>query len=91
MLRHSIPSTIEIHESIDLNCYSILADPTQLHQILMNLCTNAFHAMEHTGGSMIISLENHDIDLRLKTSQIFALLLLGFDINQLIIHRYLGD
>lgn len=62
MLRHAIPSTIEIHENIDPNSELILADPIQIHQILMNLCTNAFHAMEHTGGDLFISLQNRKID-----------------------------
>ncbi len=62
MLRSSIPTTIEIHEDIDPICGVILADPTQFHQILMNLCTNAFHAMEETGGKLSISLK--DMELR---------------------------
>ncbi len=61
MLRHSIPTTIEIREDIDPHCNMILADPIQIHQILMNLCTNAFHAMEQTGGTMYISLKNLEI------------------------------
>ncbi|MCP3889030.1 MAG: hypothetical protein GY702_09180 [Desulfobulbaceae bacterium] len=46
MLRPSLPTTIEINQDITAATGLILADPTQLHQILMNLCTNAFHAME---------------------------------------------
>ena len=56
MLRSSIPSTIKIHHNI-LNCGSIIGDPTQLHQIVMNLCTNAYHAMRETGGVLGVSLE----------------------------------
>lgn len=56
LLRSSIPVTIEIYEDIDPATGVILADPTQLHQILMNLCTNAFHAMEDKGGRLEISL-----------------------------------
>ncbi|MCB2183618.1 MAG: PAS domain-containing protein [Desulfobulbaceae bacterium] len=57
MLRSSIPTTISIMENIDPKCGSILADPTQIHQVLMNLCTNAAHAMEKTGGALSISLK----------------------------------
>ena len=60
-LRPSLPSTITINQSIDTASRLILADPTQVHQILMNLCTNAFHAMEHTGGILEISLEVQEL------------------------------
>ena len=56
MLRASIPSTIRITESIDPRCGAILADPTQISQITMNLCSNAFHAMEKTGGVLSVAL-----------------------------------
>lgn len=57
LLRSSIPTTIEIKEDIDSECGPILADPTQIHQILMNLCTNAYHAMEDKGGVLSITLK----------------------------------
>lgn len=56
LLRSSIPTTIAIEQDIDPNAGVVLADPTQIHQILMNLCTNAFHAMEMDGGTLTISL-----------------------------------
>jgi len=62
MLRASIPSTITIKESIDPQCGAILADPTQVYQVIMNLCTNAFHAMEHSGGVLAIGVEMRAID-----------------------------
>ncbi len=58
MLRSSIPTTISITEDIDPKSGIILADPTQVHQILMNLCTNAYQAMEETGGELFVSLKN---------------------------------
>ena len=58
LLRSSIPSTITIKQDVNMVCGLILADPTQLHQILMNLCTNAFHAMEENGGTLAISLNS---------------------------------
>lgn len=57
LLRPSIPTTIKINQHITSITCSIFADPTQIHQILMNLCTNAFHAMEETGGKLDISLK----------------------------------
>ena len=56
LLRSTIPTTIEIVADIDHTCGRIFADPTQYHQILMNLCTNAYHAMELKGGTMTIRL-----------------------------------
>ena len=57
LLRASIPTTIAIEQDIETQTGLILADPTQIHQILMNLCTNAFHAMEVDGGTLSISLK----------------------------------
>ncbi len=55
-LRPSLPSTIEIEQQI--NCQgTILADPTQIHQVVLNLCTNAYHAMLENGGRLGVSLE----------------------------------
>ena len=56
-VRASIPSTITIHQDIQTNCLPVLADPTQIHQIIMNLCTNAYFAMQETGGDLSISLK----------------------------------
>ena len=49
LLRASIPTTIEIRRSLDATDAKILADPVQMHQLLMNLCTNAAQAMEEGG------------------------------------------
>ncbi len=57
LLRSTIPSTIDIQQNIDPDCGVVLADPTQFHQIIMNLATNAFHAMEESGGSLKIALQ----------------------------------
>jgi len=62
MLRSSLPSTITIKQSIDMDAGLILASPTQIHQIVMNLCTNAFHAMEEAGGTLAISLEKKTLN-----------------------------
>ena len=56
LLRSSLPTTIAIKQDIDPESGMILADPTQIHQIVMNLATNAFHAMEVKGGTLTITL-----------------------------------
>jgi CheY-like chemotaxis protein len=57
LLRSTIPTTIEMKVSIDRVQEYIHADPTQIHQIIMNLCTNASHAMEEKGGILEVSLK----------------------------------
>jgi PAS domain S-box-containing protein len=61
LLRASIPTTIEFRQNIDANCGPVFANPTQIHQILMNLCTNAYHAMRETGGVLGIGLTQLEI------------------------------
>ncbi|MFH1114986.1 MAG: response regulator [Pseudomonadota bacterium] len=56
-LRATIPTTIEITESIRGDIGTILADPTRIHQVLMNLCTNSAHAMRETGGVLDIRMD----------------------------------
>jgi signal transduction histidine kinase/ActR/RegA family two-component response regulator len=55
LLRASIPTTIEFRENLDSDAL-INGNPTQVHQIFMNLCTNAAHAMEADGGILKVSL-----------------------------------
>ena len=57
LLRATIPSSIEIECNIDESCGPIKGDPTQIHQIIMNLCTNAYHAVQETGGKLEVSLK----------------------------------
>ena len=57
LLRATIPTSIEIESSVDENCSPIKGDPTQIHQVIMNLCTNAYHAMQETGGTLRVSLK----------------------------------
>jgi CheY-like chemotaxis protein len=56
LLRASIPATIEIRRHIDTNCGQVLANPTQIHQIIMNLCTNAYYSMRESGGVLAVTL-----------------------------------
>jgi PAS domain S-box-containing protein len=62
MLRASLPTTILIQQQIEKDTGIIEADPTQIHQVLMNLCTNAAHAMNGKDGVMQISLSNVELD-----------------------------
>jgi signal transduction histidine kinase/ActR/RegA family two-component response regulator len=61
LLRSSLPTTINIIQKIEPDLDPILADPTQIHQIIMNLCTNASHAMFPEGGELIVSLEQAEL------------------------------
>jgi signal transduction histidine kinase/CheY-like chemotaxis protein len=61
LLRPALPSTITIKQQFDACTKPIIADPTQIHQIVMNLCTNAFHAMEQTGGILEITLKDSEL------------------------------
>lgn len=54
--RATIPSNIAIHTDIQNDCGLVTADPTQLHQIAMNLITNAYHAVEEAGGEISVRL-----------------------------------
>ncbi len=62
LLRATLPTTIEIKHDIQ-NESTVLADPTQLHQVLMNICTNASHAMQEKGGILEISINNVELNL----------------------------
>ena len=55
LVRSSIPTTIEIRTEINTEA-EVLADPTKMHQVILNLATNAYHAMAKTGGTLTISL-----------------------------------
>ena len=57
LMRPSIPSTISIEQYIDSSCRNILADPSKIHQVIVNLCTNAYQAMENSGGILTIELK----------------------------------
>jgi len=59
LLRSSIPTTIDIQLKIESKAM-VMADPTQIHQLIMNLCTNAYHSMLETGGILIVKLLDID-------------------------------
>ncbi len=61
LIKSSLPSTIKITQNIQSDCGLVFADPTQIHQIVMNLCTNAYHAMEETGGKLTVNLKEVEL------------------------------
>ena len=61
LLRASIPKTIEIDCELDESCRPILGDPSQIHQVVMNLGTNAYQAMQETGGRLAVRLTQTQI------------------------------
>ena len=63
LLRSSLPATIEIREAVEKNAIhsTIMAEPAQIHQVLMNLCTNAAHAMRAKGGTLTVGLANTEV------------------------------
>lgn len=62
LLRATIPSTIEIRHKLSPDIKNIVGDPTQIHQVFMNLCTNAKQAMEKSGGILTVELSEIDLD-----------------------------
>jgi len=62
LTRSTIPSDIEIHLDIKKDCGLIMAEATQLHQIAMNLITNAYHAVEKASGKISIQLKEIILD-----------------------------
>lgn len=62
LLRKTFPPSIIIEEEISQNLGYIVADPSEIHQIIMNLCQNSLHAMQETGGTLNICLDRVSID-----------------------------
>jgi two-component system cell cycle sensor histidine kinase/response regulator CckA len=61
LLRPSLPTTIEISQNIT-STSTVLADATQIHQVIMNLCANAYHAMHEKGGVLEVSLDDVELE-----------------------------
>lgn len=57
LLKSTLPSTIEVLAGIGSEKI-VFADPSQMHQVIMNLCTNAYHAMKNSGGRLTVTLED---------------------------------
>lgn len=57
LMESSLPGNIEVHSNIEPDLACVHADPTQLHQVALNLCTNAFHALRPTGGVIEVRVD----------------------------------
>ena len=71
LLRFSFPSNIEIRQHLMPDCGPVQADPTRIHQVIMNLCTNAYYAMRETGGVLEVFLKEifltqEDVDNKVR-------------------------
>ncbi len=61
LLHSTLPTTIELQQEINMDCGQIMADPTQVHQLLMNLCTNSSYAMINEGGVLKVTIQCYDL------------------------------
>jgi len=61
-VRASLPTTIEIQQNVNIESGVVMANSAQIHQVLVNLCTNAAHAMRETGGVLRVTLEPVELD-----------------------------
>ncbi|HLP58239.1 MAG TPA: PAS domain S-box protein, partial [Candidatus Deferrimicrobium sp.] len=62
LIRSSLPATIDIIPKIEPKKIIVMADPTQIHQVIMNLCTNAAHAMKEKGGVLEVQLSEENVE-----------------------------
>lgn len=69
LLRATLPTTIRIEEDIDSNSGTVLADPTNIHQMVVNLCTNALHAMAEEKGTLSVSLRRQELSAEELTGE----------------------
>ena len=70
LIRASTPTTIAISEDIDVNCGPVLCDSTQLHQVFVNLCNNAVHALNKKGGTLSVSLKEIESHIEIESGKI---------------------
>lgn len=97
LLRSTLPRSIDIQQDISDRCGTIHGNSTEIHQIIMNLCTNAYHAMQHKGGTLQIKLKSVNItagssnltDLKLSPGHYANLQVCdtGYGIDKLVLSR----
>ncbi|MCW9034919.1 MAG: PAS domain S-box protein [Rhodospirillales bacterium] len=63
LIRAAIPTSIKIRTNVEDNCPTVLADSTQMHQLVMNLCTNATQAMGSEGGTLTLAMSSTEAEL----------------------------
>jgi len=66
LTRASTPSSIEITEDIDADCGAVLCNGTQIHQVIINLCNNAIHAITSKNGRLSVSLQKTDTQIEIE-------------------------
>jgi PAS domain S-box-containing protein len=69
LLRSAIPAMVKITHHVEPGCPPVMADPTQIHQVIMNISTNAWHALAETGGQIDISLRAVEVDAAMAARQ----------------------
>ncbi len=67
--RFTLPAGAQLRSQLDTDCPPIAADQTQLHQVVLNLCTNASHALPAVGGQITLSVANGSLPERLAAAQ----------------------
>ncbi len=70
LLRSTIPSMVQLELQIAAHCPPVVADDTQIHQVVMNLCTNAWHALPEQGGRIELSLAPREVDAAFAASHL---------------------
>ncbi len=70
LIRSSIPTTIDIQQQIKIDSAAVEGDSTQIHQLVLNLCANAAHAMRENGGILHVSVEGADIDSEAESERL---------------------
>jgi len=68
LMHASCPANIKIEAEIDSDTGAVLGDPVQMHQVVLNLCTNAQHAMKRCGGVLSLHVGNLEIEEEVHTS-----------------------
>jgi PAS domain S-box-containing protein len=68
LLRATLPANIEIIDSVDTNSGAAVANAAQMHQVIMNFCTNAAHAMRKSGGRLEVRVGDVEVDERLAAT-----------------------
>jgi nitrogen-specific signal transduction histidine kinase/CheY-like chemotaxis protein len=61
LLKVTLPENVELRYVLESRSSFVIANPTQIHQTIMNLCTNAVHAMKETGGVLTLTIQNYDV------------------------------
>lgn len=69
-MRASLPSTIQIQKRLSGSALHVDAESTQIYQVLVNLCTNAGHAMDDRGGTLTVSLEGIEVSPEMATQHV---------------------